>query len=81
VGPRTGLDAVETRKKFPLPGFEPRPSSLLLYRLLIIRCTEEKVIPISDPLKRVNIDHKASDTFFAGYVTTLSVSKLYKDGW
>jgi hypothetical protein len=32
----TGLEAVEKRKTFPLPGIEPGPSSLSLYRLLIL---------------------------------------------
>jgi hypothetical protein len=27
VGPKAGLDIVEKRQIFPLPGFEPRPSS------------------------------------------------------
>jgi hypothetical protein len=33
VGPRAGLDVVEKKKMLPLPGVEPRLSSLSLYRL------------------------------------------------
>jgi hypothetical protein len=36
VGSRVGFDAVDKRKILPLPGFEPRPSSLSLYRLLSV---------------------------------------------
>jgi hypothetical protein len=44
VDPRTGLDVMEKRKMFPLPGIKPRPSLYLLsIPAVLARGTEEKL--------------------------------------